>query len=70
MLEVLSILLGSGLIYAICYIAKILGQCYIVKICKDNNVDTEKAKAFAKMMSKDIKREYPKVCVNLQTDVR
>lgn len=57
MLEVLNILLGSGLIYAVCYIAKILGQCYIAKICKGNDVDTEKAKAFAKMMSKDIKIE-------------
>ena len=56
MLEVLSILREVQLSYQL-DIAKILGQCYIVKICKDNNVDTEKAKAFAKMMSKDIKIE-------------
>ena len=54
MLEVFKLLLGGGLLYAICYIAKIIGQCYIATICKGKEVETDKAKAFAKMMSKDI----------------
>ena len=54
MLEVLKLLLSGGLLYTVCYIVKIVGKCYIATICKDKKVQTEKAKAFAEMMSKDI----------------
>nr|DAF25635.1 MAG TPA: hypothetical protein [Caudoviricetes sp.] len=51
-MEVLNLLLKGGLIYGVCYIANIIGKCYVATISRSTS--DNKAKSFSKMMSKDI----------------
>ena len=59
-LEVFKILVSGGLLVYVCHflcvVTDTIGKCYTVNKCKDYT-DSQT-------------REYPKVCVNLQTDVR
>ena len=52
MVGVLKLLIGAGIIHALCYIAAVIGKCYVATISK--NLDAEKVEPLAKMMSKDI----------------
>ena len=51
-LKVLELLIGSGLIYGLCYITNVLGKCYIAHVSKTLN--NSKVEFLSKMMSKDI----------------
>lgn len=54
MIEVLHILLSSGLLYVICHICTLIAKVVVTHMIIKHDVSNTKTKAITKMMSKHI----------------